>query len=308
MHRIRRARLVTGVAAATMLSILGCNEQKPPPTFYTDLGDEGTLLLPTSSPRVDPRMKDGRADWHPFRDPDSQPARPQKTEVDRDSPDGAATIANSGALEQQIREAIDEYNGLLDDGKLEDLLEFFDEADAAVVERLTTTIPALSGKISELNDALPSPDASLSAAASALTLASVLRLNVESITITGEREGVAALKTPLSGANETSTAPDVLFTLGEDDYWYVKLSALSSLAPQLDALDRGVAALEQVITDVKSGQVSGDAVAEQVSLAGQMASLFTAVDNDHAEAEAPRENPIIGAGTPDDDTDAQPGG
>ena len=316
MDRVPGARPLVRFAAALALLIVGCNEKPPPPTQYVDLGEEGRPLLATSGTPMDARIKDGRADWVPFRDPTSTPPETpgggDPTNTDATANAGAQTpaaVADAAAIERQIRDAIDEYNGLIGDGKWEDSREFFNETDADTVDRLTAAVSALSGKLTELNGALPAPSADLSAAAGALTPASVLRLDVESITISSPTAGVATLKG--SGGE-----PGARFTFGDDGYWYVGVAALTALAPRLAQIDQDVAALDAVIADIKSGNTTGDALAEPIAHAVRLAAqLSAAAVNSPSSGEVDGANDPRGAkpggsgvGTPDDDGDAPGGG
>ena len=252
-----RYSFVTCVALLCALSGAACREIEPPRSYDRDLGTDGAPLPPTSLTWLEPKVKDGRAQWHPFREP---------TKGQPDATAGAGTVAGNDEIQTQLREMLVEYNKILSEERYDELPDFFVESQADAAEKLMQTFPALLGKFRELNETLPEPDLQFTKLLDAMSPQTAFRLEVEAIEVVSRSEATGRLK-PMPGpfaASPGDAGRQVRFVQGEDDYWYFDLPALAAITPRLQAFQQQADMLDQLIAGIKSGQVPGDIVAEQL--------------------------------------------
>ena len=138
--RARGLFLVLGVATAC-----SCRDTDPPRPHNRDLGNDETILLPLSSPRKDPDLKDGEAEWHSFRE-----VLPGEA---ADTADGGGELP-AEEIEAEIRDVIDAYNELVAEGDVEELLKFFVEDQGEVIAPYLEVGLAVSKKLAETRAAL----------------------------------------------------------------------------------------------------------------------------------------------------------
>lgn len=262
-----RYGLLIVVALASVFNHTGCKEQPPQPSMQGDLGDGDMTLLPTASVWVNPKIAQGQADWHPFRDPKFD----EVADGGGDVPGTAAstTAGSDPAIEKELEELVAEYNGLLADGSLDDVLDFYDEKQVATVEKLIATLPAFTDKLKVLAESAPDQSEKLMTLVARLAPASVLKLEIESITTSGDKQAVGKL----SGVPDLSFLPgmpaaadisrEVRFQLGDDDYWYVTSPIVALMEKVEPSLARGVGELDALIAAVKSGSALSDAASPE---------------------------------------------
>ncbi len=274
-----RGKWLLCVAAIATASTHACRENEPPPSHYGNLGSDEAPLLPPASARLDPAMKDGRAEWHPFREP--SPDAPEMNDERSPARDGeTAAVANAAEIETELRELLDEYNGFIAEEKYAEILDFFTEGQSEIVERLTKTLPSLVVKLQELNQVLPERDGRVEELVTGMALKAVLRLEAGEIRVVSDSQATGRLKRASTSAEATAApAPqdrlnEIRFALGEDDYWYIEVPALQALELALPILDQSIAGLDPLIAGIRSGQTSGEAIAQQMGLVGQLLELF----------------------------------
>lgn len=252
-----RHSFVICAALFCALSGAACREIEPPRSYDRDLGTDGVPLPPTGLTWLEPKVKDGRAQWHPFRDP---------TKEQPDATAGAGAVAGSDGIQTQLREMLVEYNKFLSEERYDELSDFFVESQADAAEQLMQTFPALLGKFRKLNETLPQPDIRFTRVLDAMSPQTAFRLEVETIEVLSRSEATGRLK-PVPGPFAASPGDDgrqVRFVQGEDDFWYLDLPALAAIAPRLQEFQQQADMLDQLIAGIKSGQVPGDIVAEQL--------------------------------------------
>jgi len=264
-----RYGLLIVVALVSVFNHTSCKEQSPQSSMQGDLGDGDMTLLPTASVWVNPKIAQGQADWHPFRDPKFDEVADGGGDVAVRSTAASTTAASDPAIEKELKELVAEYNGLLADGSLDDVLDFYDEGQVATVEKLIATLPAFTDKLKVLAEGAPDQSEKLMTLVARLAPASVLKLEIESITTSGDKRAVGTLSSvpDLSFLPGIPAAADisreVRFQLGDDDYWYVTSPIVTLMEKVEPSLARGVGELDALIAAVKSGSALSDAASPE---------------------------------------------
>lgn len=263
MILLRRCRWLWCVFVPAAVVGMGCRDTEPPPAHNRDLGTNGTLLLPTASVWCDPAIAEGQAEWYPFREPQLQPA-----------PAGEAAgtggeRAEAGQIETEIRELIEEYNEVVADGSVDDLLDYFVEEQHDALRPLLEAGTKLAAKLGELRGELEAkmPDAGDRIAAAFGALGGDLHFSftVELINVVSNAEVTAKLP----GDSGIST---LRFKLVDED-WYIEfpgLEKIPSIMPK-PALDLALATYDGWIQGLQSGQVPPDTVMQQIEVAATAA-------------------------------------
>ena len=281
MMRIRRTGWLASWTACAMLAAIGCKDADPPRSYYEDLGTNGHALLPTSSAWLDAAVVDGKAEWHPFREPSDE------VPTSADAPDGsAATVAGAAPnaeLEADIRALVVEYNDLFGDATVDEILEYYVDSQRDAVRPLLEAAEKITDSVASLREKLEAdlPDAGDRIDAALKTLESEKPGSLSLGEMTAESESLVIAK-----ALGNSLMPTCRFRLiGED--WFIEIpnvEVVSELKTSLDAAGAGFAAMIQGLED---GTLTAQAVLEQIEAA-----------------------PAVGAGTPGKATDdgAEPEG
>ena len=241
--------------------VVGCRPSEPVPMYYEDLGSEETVLLPTSSVWYDAAIAKGQADWRPFRKPGAE-AKSGGT------PAGEAKAAGGNqAIESELRGLVDDFNAAVAEGKFDEAADFLIEEQVAPAKQVVELIPALAGKMKEIAEVLPGDNENLKKAVSGVSLSGVLKLEVASITVSSPTEAVGKLASASGGAG------DVRFVLVKDtegEYWYIEHPQIRAMVAVLPVLQQSLPQLDAFIAGVKSGQIGGDALAQQAAAMNQM--------------------------------------
>jgi len=245
---------------AFLVADSGCRPAEPPPSMYADLGTEDRPLLPTGSAWQDPAIAKGTAEWHPFRKPE---------------PKGAAAPASAGAgaaagskIESDIRDVVQQFNDALAEGKAEPVVEFLVEDQVESGKQVLDVVPKFATKLQELVEASPGENESLKKLAATLTTTTLLKLDVASIRSKGASEAVAVLN--------DSTPVEARFVLlkgeadGDESAWYIDHPRIRELAQALPAIQQALSKLDGLLADIKSGQISGEALAQQAAAMDEM--------------------------------------
>ncbi len=250
-----------GIVGIVGLSLAGCRPSEPVPSYSQDLGSEDQPLLPTASTRVDPTIVKGTAEWHPFRKLDAKPAS-----------DGAAKSgATPGAAPAEsdaagpIRELLADFNGAVAEGKFDEAVDLLIDEQTEPAKKIIEVLPQLSAKLNSLAEALPGDDKNLNRVAEGLTLATFFKLEIGTIRTGGATEASA----PLSGPGESGSVRFVLIK-GDEDFWYIDHPRVKGLAPTLPAIQQSFAQFDALIGGIKSGQIAGEALAQQAAALDQM--------------------------------------
>jgi hypothetical protein len=268
-----------------------------------DLGTEDKPLMLTAAAWVDPKVADGKAEWHPFRDPDEVPieeaAAPDRTRADAVAGDAPATLTPADPeTAKAIRELIEDYNTDLADSAYDTIGEYYEERQATAVGKLITTLPALTAKLTALSAAAPDQSEKLAALVSKLSLASVLKIEIGAISTSGPKQAVAELKNAPALAfipgMDAEIPREIRFQYGDDEYWYISSPIVTALEKIEPSLSQGVSQLDAVIAAAGSGDADG-AIQSNGLLNGMLNSNGAPAGADTAPAEQPD-----AAGKPDE--------
>ncbi len=215
----------------------GCKQAPPPPSHDRDLSEDDTIvLLPVAPPWTDPALKDGKADWPNFNAPENE------SELKDSS-------AKKEELVTEIRGVIDEYNGLVDEGVSDDLVEFFAKEQQDAVRPYIEAGLSLGKKIQALRDALKekAPDATdrISDAFHVLASKTIAKLSVDAITYVSPTELTGRLT--LFG-----TESECRFLLKED-IWFIELPQLPDFAGVKPIVDQVGTAFDTWLNKLQSG-------------------------------------------------------
>lgn len=270
----RRKRYGIHIMTAGIIAmVMGCREQEPLPSYHYDIGDDQTILLPTASAWVNPKVTEGRADWVELREPDFGEVRSEDTKVAAQQDDKAAdsAVAGGGEIEAELRDLLAEYNDLVDDEQYEEVIEFYIPDQGDTVEKMIKAIPAMTTKFKELQSVLPESHDQLDAVLATFTLKQALRLDVETINVINEKVATGSLKDAPDTASLPAALKQIRFTY-DGEYWFIDVPALNLAKVMLPILEQSKSAVDQLIAGIKSGDITGDAITTQV---GAMASLFS---------------------------------
>ena len=264
-----------------------CRDSAPPRPYSQDLSTESHLLPPTSGPWLDLAVKDGRAEWVPFRSPEEKAAEPPAPEEETAKPSG---------VEGEIRALIKDYNEALAEKDFEGFLEYFVETQADTVEQMIEVLPVIVQKFSALGDAVAekAPEAALGfiKLPADLSLEQALKLEVASLTVESETKVVGKVNAgnipSLPAGLPIPPGMDVVnFVLG-DDYWYVELPALNLMSV---FLQQAVAQIDTLTEGVKSGQIPVEGLAAQFETLSKMFEQFAPIGQGNAAANETDEAP-----------------
>ena len=238
-------------------SVWGCRDVTPARPLNENLGTADEPLLPTQMTRYYSGLEPGGgqdAEWHPF--------RPFEPEAEEEAAAAGESDDESGGLEAEIRDLISEYNELLAERAVEDLLEYHVEEQQEAVEAFYELGFASIDKLGELQAALEEklPDQkdriatmfgpALSQANSGLT--------VESLTVVSEEEVTGRLVggEPITGCR---------FLLLDED-WYIELQGLPDAAT-LTTMGQAIAATyDSRLQAIREGQVPADQMLTQMEV------------------------------------------
>lgn len=263
-----------------LLAATGCRETEPPPTHFKDLGTDGAPLLPTSPVWKTAAIAEGQADWHPFREPASEP------EVDDDDGstpgDGAPGVANT-EIEAEIREVIAEFNEVVRTGATEEILEYFvaEQVDALepIVDATFATREVLQQLRIELDTMLPDAAERSENATNAILADMSLELQNETLDVKSDTE----VNVSVNGGVISQTYRFVIV----DEEWYIEVPGAEALPELGPALDRGLQHYREMLESVRSDAGSAEE---------RLKELESAV----AAAQAPAPVEIEDEASPDD--------
>jgi hypothetical protein len=260
-------RFRTILLSLTVLVFMsGCRKAEAPRAYNRDLGTDETILLPVTSPWKEAQLKDGRADWQPFRKPGAEEAVVEETADDSAAGDAEETEAD-------IRAMIAEYNELIGEATADELIEFYvsDQREALkpVIESALASNEKLGQVTAALEEQMPDAGDRVADAAQSVRTQAGIALAIESITVVGENEVAAKLAGgPVAGCT---------FRL-LDDVWYIALEG----APEFAEIKQSTGALARTCESWLASLESGEATAETVL--SQMAEPAPEAEEEPAEA------------------------
>lgn len=261
----RQGRGLGCVLACVVSVMMGCRDTQPPPNHNRDLGTDGVVLLPTASVWHDPGIAGGRADWHPFRDPSAnQDADSDPAGAAQGSAGGSAAGGNQ-QVETQVRAMIDDYNDFVDEATVDDLLDYYVEAQHNTLKLLFETGKTLTESFTAIRKELEAklPDASdrIDAALAVLAAKTSSKLAVDALNAVSATEVTGRMA---SGPPE----PAYRFRLIDED-WYIELVGLGDFAELKPAIDAGLAKYSGLLVDLQTGQISAQEALQQVEAEAQ---------------------------------------
>lgn len=250
-----------------------CREADPPVAYNSDLGTDGTILLPTSYQWHNPALATGRADWHEFRGPD-------EVGVDSDEHDAAARgQLDSAEAEVAIRELLTEFGELAaDDATVDELLDYF------VGDQHESLKPILAGAL-DLSSALRTvrkdvtaklPDASES-------IAGVFDALEAAVPLAPSADSFLPMNAGVMSANMTgaSLAASYDFVIVDGD-WYIKLTGDAWTATQSE-IDARLTVYRSWVDGLSAGDLTADDVLQQATEAAK--PVETPSEDHSADAE-----------------------
>ncbi len=243
------------------MAFVGCRPSEPPPSYNEDLGTEGSVLLPTTSAWHDPAIAKGQADWRPFRKPGAEPKQGE-TATGEAKPAGG----NQG-IESELRKLVNDFNAAVAEKNFEDAIDLLVEDQIAPAKQVVEVLPTYLSKVREVVELLPGVNETLKTAVADATLSAILKLEITSITVSNPTEAVGKL------ASAPGAIGDARFVLVKDkdgEYWYIDHPQISAIGTALPMLQQSMPQLDAFIAGVKSGQIAGDALAQQATMMNQM--------------------------------------
>jgi len=220
-----------GPLTAVLLGIAtlstACRESEPPPPYSRNLGTDKEPLLPTGMQWSDPAVAKGQAEWYPFKEPDVGDEE-GKGEARSDAGAAEAGGDENAAL---VKDLVTDYNDLVTEGSVDDLLAYFVESQQEVLqpwlealvtlnEKLTTLKTALDEKLPEKGERIDAAVSALEAKVGrTLTIGTVKAENDELLTVDADGVGPSYR----------------LVYSKDDDDWYFEMDQPGTLKPAVDA-------------------------------------------------------------------------
>ena len=284
----RRAWWTVIAVGLFVLAVVGCRDSDPPPTFYRNLGTQDVPLLPAASVIHDVSLAKGSADWVPFRElGEDEAGTPSKDEA----PSGSSITET----ETEIRDLLKEYNELVADRDIDELMVYHIESHQETVKSWYEVQFSLLDKLVEvqtaLTSALPDSQARIEQAMAPLNTASA-GLSVETLTV----ENGSLVIGKLAGGG---VAPMCRFVVLEDE-WFIDLPNLPQTFAQLKpVLDGRMSMIDSLKLALESGSVAAEQVLEQLETQAK-ASSTTDTGDGNAASDAELEDTNDGEPSPTD--------
>jgi hypothetical protein len=238
-----------------------CRPPEPTPTQNADLGTDNDNLLPTPAAWHDKSIAKGQAEWKPFRKPGNAATADAAGGA---TGEGATDSASAeGAVEKEIRELVDEYNGLVKDGKYKEALDFLTDDQAAIMEKAIEVLPAFDRKLKEIATAVPGTAESVAGFSKRLSLSWHFALAVKDIKANGTSEGVGTLFDPDAPAD--GPVEEVHFHKGTEGDSFIEAPHFAALARILSKFQTAMEEFDLFLAAVKSGSLSGAALDQKVA-------------------------------------------
>lgn len=237
------------------IAVNGCRDSEPPPAYDRDLGENGVVLLPPATQQYDPAIVKGKADWRAFRDPSEQPP-PAADE-------GGA--GQNKQVENEIHELIDEYNEVVVDGTVTELLDYYVEDQherlKPLLNQATDLRTSLADLRKQLSDKLPEAQDRVAKAFDRFDVKRTIGLDVDVINVVTDTEVTAG----------SATQAAYRFRLIDED-WYIEVAAIEQFASTgMLRLEKMTSAAGVWMAALQSGQSQADDVLQQMEAAAQSA-------------------------------------
>ncbi len=256
-------RIVCCLGAASVLALASACSKSDADVAVNEVIVTDTPVA-RSSVWVDPSLKDGKAEWHPFRVPEDKPPVDAKSAAKgaagKGDAAGGVEAEASKQIEEDLRGLVKDYNDLIGEGKLEDALEYWVKPQQEMVKQVSASLSkakeALQKVAEALNAKLPDGKDRVAKAVAAVDASLSLKLQIDSIQAKSgtEAEGFRA-------SNPTIAAQR--FKKVEED-WYLEVpeelasafvAAAEKIAPMFDAIAtalQGGAPAEQIVQQLET--------------------------------------------------------
>lgn len=266
MIRMGRHQSLACILTLFTIGGIGCRDTDPPPAHFRDLGTDSVPLLPTASVRQNPAIAGGQADWHPFREPSTVPtaAATPRTSEGEDRQDSKQIEGDdrqdSKQIEAEIRELIEEYNEVVADGTVDDLLDYYVEQQHETIRPFIESAAALAETLEQIRSELEAkmPEATDRIATVFGVLESRVRLKPVLDAITDVTDTAATGK--MSGDSLDSTYRFLVV----DEAWYIELQNPEDLSQLRSALDDVVSAYRGWLQDLQAGQAPPEDILQKL--------------------------------------------
>lgn len=151
MNKDRLATMRRGVfysACCAFLGAIGCRDTAAPPNVPRDLGTKESPLLPLNSPWTDRAIRDGQAEWVPFRAPGTVRKPSHDQGEGEAAAEASAETGTAPAGNAEVAGLVEEYNKAAAEFSVDEMVKYFVEAQEpqlrAAYEKLGVAREALS--------------------------------------------------------------------------------------------------------------------------------------------------------------------
>ena len=273
-----RFRVLKILSIILIVTVTGCRDTEPPPTHFEDMGTAGKPLVPTSSVWKESAIAGGQADWRPFRDPADEPVET----VDAEEPSDRRSDSGISPVEAEIRELVDEFNQVVRDGAVEEILEYFIEEQTASLKPIVEaafTATDLIGKIRvELTTKLPDESERIEDSAETLLGAMTFELHIQSVTVESDTAARATV-------NRSAAGDAYRFDIVDED-WFIQVLGEKTLAQLAPTLTLAVNTYTETLAALQSGRVAAAEVLHQLEAAAAVIQAAAQVPESTGSADA----------------------
>jgi len=290
----RRRNLILVVWIGAWAALGGCKPPEPDPSQNTDLGDGGRILLPTPPAWHDKSVAKEQAEWKSFR----KPTTAANTEAGPSGTGGAGGAAGAaaagGAVEKEIRDLVDEFNGLVKEGKYKEALDYLSEEQAAAAEKYIQAAPAYEQKLKEVIEVAPAVAERARKVIELISLEKTFLFGVKDLKVISAMEVVGSYVDASAGKPPASDKNlEVRFVKGESGDWFIESKVFKSLDVLVPAMSKATESLDAFVVAAKSGSLAGAELDEKVATLNsgfdRLIALFTGEPK--SDAQAPAEEP-----------------
>lgn len=265
-----RTRIECCCALLVMVLVSACSKNDADAT-----GSEVILTdtpVARSSVWVDPTLKDGKAEWHPFRVPEDKPPVEAKAGSKGVGEKGGTAggeangvdAAKSKEIEETVRDLIKDHNDLIAEGKLDDALEYWIASQRETVKQAAAALAKAKEALQKVSEALKAklPDAGdrVSKAIAGVDASLSLAIRVDSIQVKSATEAEGFLAA-------SPATPAQRFKQIEDE-WYLEVP--EEVAPAFVAGAEKIAPMFDAITSALQGGAPAESVLQQLETMGTM--------------------------------------
>lgn len=258
-------RGMIGLALCGCLMSAGCREDRDPPRAYEGvMWDGSTALASMPGPMLDARVAAGSAQFPDFRVPDP------------DAPFGDTSGGAESEALTEVRNLIEEYNSIVDQGHYDDLAEYYIEEQREAVGSLVSLSTDVLTKVNVLGEALkaalPDEKDRVAKMLDSLASSSSLKLAVKSLAVAGDEEVTGTIPS-LPGTSST-----IRFRLLEYDgetNWYIdspEVAMASAMKPMIEAQ---LASWDQIVQAVTADPSTAEQMLQALETAANMAETLT---------------------------------